>query len=395
MVPALYPSSFSLAACPADEAGLHSCTRTPYSPFLKYLFVAVFAFLLVPVQAQNYFANADFEQLNNCTEYHQDCSSEAWFNIRPAVTPLINFKSVPHPAGGKDLLIVQVENVFKPVTNRSFVYTMFCCPLVKGKTYRLSCYVNSGGKGFYGIDFYLRHKEFTSDNFQPDSVQPTIHIPAEAVTNLLGTWNFVQADYIATGDERFFLVGNLSKQTFEFRSYERMNAGGDVFYFIDDISFRPLFPEPLCKEFELNKKKLYAQNLRHTERALVDAEPEIITDTITVPAIFFETDKAILKPAFRKLIDSLAAQLANKNIVSIHIEGHTDNAGTTAHNVVLSKNRAEAVRNYFLRKMTAGKENIFAQGKGEAFPVADNATPAGMAKNRRVEIILAYTNRSE
>ncbi len=362
--------------------------------FIRYIIVLLVICIASSASAQNYFANANFEDLNNCTEYHQDCSSEAWFYLRPAVTPLINFRTVPHPASGKDLLIVQVENIVTPVVKRSFIYTMFCCPLQKGKAYKISCYINTNQKSFYGLDFYMRNKEFTSDNFQPDSVAADIHIPADAVTNLLGEWNYVEATYVAKGDERFFLLGNLSKQAYDFPRYNRMNDAGDVFYFIDDISFRPVNPEPICAQFEKNRKKLYEQNLRHTERVLVDPEPKLITDTVTVPAVFFETDKAILKPSFKKLIDSLVIKLKDKRVVSIKIEGHTDNAGTTAHNLVLSNQRSESVRSYFIKRSPAYKDLSSAQGKGESFPVAENTTPAGMAKNRRVEIILTYTNRS-
>ena len=368
----------------------HSCAASLFSTFFL-----ICLFFSAPASAQNYLTNSNFEDLNNCTEYHQDCSSEAWFNIRPAVTPLINFRTVPPPAAGKDLLIVQVENIQKPVVKRSFVYTMFCCPLQKGKKYKLSFYINSGGKSFYGIDFYMRKKEFTSDNFQADSVEADIHIPADAVTNLFGEWNYIEVYYTARGDEKFLLVGNLSKQRFEFSSYQRMNDAGDVFYFIDDIAFRPLNAEPLCAQFEKNRRKLYEQNLRHTEHALVDAEPEIITDTVTVPAVFFETDKAVLKPAFRKLIDSLVLKLTDKNIIKIKIEGHTDNAGATAHNLILSQQRSESVRSYFTRKLPAETNKISAEGKGEAFPVTPNTNAAGMAKNRRVEIILTYSSRKE
>ncbi|MFN0081011.1 MAG: hypothetical protein ACKVOM_00705 [Ferruginibacter sp.] len=287
--------------------------------------------------AQNFFANADFETLNNCTEYHQDCSSEAWFYIRPSATPLVTSNAVPQPFSGKDLLILPVENIYDPLKKRQFVYTMFCCPLKKGENYKLSFYINTGGKSFYGMDFYMRKKEFTSANFFQDSVIASIHISVTDIVNEFQGWNYIEKNYTATGDEKFCLLGNLSKQKFDFLPYNRMNKNGDVFYFIDDIVFKPLEQQPLCPDFKNNLDKLHGQNLRHTELVLVDEASEILKDTITVPAVFFEIDKAVLKPSFKNLLDSLIDKLKNKNLVNIFIEGHTDSKGTAQHYFIKRK----------------------------------------------------------
>lgn len=346
------------------------------------------------LKAQNLLVNADFEELNNCTEYHQDCSPEAWFYIKPSVTPLINNNAVPRPFSGKDLLTVPMENVYSALNKRTFIYTMFCCPLQKGKNYKLSFYINTAGNSFYGIDFYMRNKEFNSQNFFPDSVKPTIHISKEDIVNELKGWNYVETIYTAKGDEKFFLLGNLQKQKFDFVSYQRMNKGGDVFYFMDDISFSSVTPDLLCKEYKKNAENLYAQNFRHTESALVEnvvAVKTIVSDTITVPAVFFETDKDILKPSFKKLIDELAFKFMNKNISSVQIEGHTDNTGSEQRNIILSQLRAESVRKYFIKKIPATADIVFAEGKAAKFPVADNGNEKGRTKNRRVQIIISYT----
>lgn len=193
--------------------------------------------------AQNYFANPDFEEYNLCIEYQQLCSAAAWFYIQPAATPLINLKMVPQPFNGRDLLLVPVENVFTKVAKRAFVYTKFCCPLQKGKNYKLTFYIHTGGKKFYGIDFYFRKKEFLSNNFFADSIQPSIRIAIHDSLLKINEWNYVETFYTATGDERFCLVGNLSKSAFDFKPNARMNKAGDIFYFIDNISFSSVLPE--------------------------------------------------------------------------------------------------------------------------------------------------------
>jgi outer membrane protein OmpA-like peptidoglycan-associated protein len=362
------------------------------SPFFLFIFFSVVFSL--PIKSQNLFFNSDFEELNLCTEYSQLCSSAAWFYIQPAVTPIIKAGTVPQPLSGKDLLILPIENIYAKPIKRTYVYSMFACPLQKDKKYKLIFYLHTNGKKFYSIDFYMRKKEFLSNNFNADTVQPSIHIDDTTLIKNSNGWNYIEIIYTAKGDEKYCLIGNLSKAKFSFNGNARMNKTGDIFYFIDDISLKPLIAEAICNNYNKNKEKTYAQHLRHTERTETIEEPllpEFVTDTITVPAVFFETDKAILKPAFKKLIDNLLVKFKGRNISKIDIEGHTDNTGTTERNIVLSKERAEAVRNYFGLRYPLLKENIFAFGKAANFPIADNNTAEGRAKNRRVQIILTYT----
>lgn len=345
-------------------------------------------------KAQNLFFNSDFEELNLCTELNQYCSTAAWFYLKPALTPLIHLAPIPEPLSGKDLLIVPIENVYKQNATRHYVYTRFACPLQKNKQYKFSFYLHTGGLKFQGVDFYMRRKEFLSNNFSVDTIAPSIHFFDSTMIVNVKKWNYVEYIYTATGDEYFCMIGNLSKTKFGFSSANRMNKAGDIFYFMDDISCKPLIPTPYCNNYERNKILTYEQHLRHSERTILEempALPEFIVDTITVPSVFFETDKAILKPAFKKLIDNLVLKFKLRNIAKIDIEGHTDNTGTEEHNVELSNNRAVAVMDYLIKKAPQIKDNIFATGKAASFPIADNATIEGRAKNRRVQIILTYT----
>ncbi len=74
--------------------------------------------------------------------------------------------------------------------------------------------------------------------------------------------------------------------------------------------------------------------------------------------------------------------------INLRIEGYTDSTGSDELNQRLSRERAESVRG-FLEKQGVAAGRMTAVGYGPKFPVADNATPEGRAKNRRVEIVLA------
>ncbi len=106
-------------------------------------------------------------------------------------------------------------------------------------------------------------------------------------------------------------------------------------------------------------------------------------------AIEFETGKASFTPTAAKVLNDLLDQAAVTNL-SVQIQGHTDNVGDPTANLALSKARAEAVKNFLMQNApnTFTNERVQSRGFGDTQPIADNATAAGKAKNRRVEILL-------
>ena len=68
--------------------------------------------------------------------------------------------------------------------------------------------------------------------------------------------------------------------------------------------------------------------------------------------------------------------------------GHTDSSGAEAYNMTLSKNRAFAVTNYFTQTKGLASTRFTTNWFGEEQPIADNATPEGRAKNRRVNLAI-------
>jgi outer membrane protein OmpA-like peptidoglycan-associated protein len=99
------------------------------------------------------------------------------------------------------------------------------------------------------------------------------------------------------------------------------------------------------------------------------------TDTL------FATDSASLTAAGRKRLQDF---FLNGGAFGYAIYGHTDSRGSAAHNMALSQRRAQAVAQV-AGSVGAPVERV--AGLGEGHPVASNRTAAGMAKNRRVEIV--------
>lgn len=109
---------------------------------------------------------------------------------------------------------------------------------------------------------------------------------------------------------------------------------------------------------------------------------------VAVYGIYFDTDKATLKPESDKALTEMAKYLKDNASVNVYIVGHTDNTGDLNHNNTLSKARAEAVVNELASKYQIAKTRLIAQGVGPLSPVASNKTEEGKAKNRRVEMVL-------
>lgn len=101
--------------------------------------------------------------------------------------------------------------------------------------------------------------------------------------------------------------------------------------------------------------------------------------------VTFDVGSATLKPEFRATLDKVAESLIQYPNSLIDVYGHTDSTGSDAFNQTLSENRARTVMNYLIMKNVPAAR-IRSQGFGETMPIADNGTPEGRSKNRRVEI---------
>jgi outer membrane protein OmpA-like peptidoglycan-associated protein len=110
--------------------------------------------------------------------------------------------------------------------------------------------------------------------------------------------------------------------------------------------------------------------------------------------VTFDVGSSTLKPAFRETLDKIAASMVQYPDSLIDVYGHTDSTGSDAYNQTLSENRARTVADYLTYKGVAAAR-IRSKGFGETMPIADNATDAGRAKNRRVEVKIVPVTQEE
>lgn len=152
---------------------------------------------------------------------------------------------------------------------------------------------------------------------------------------------------------------------------------------------------PVGKDYMYNVSKdgylFYSENFSLESKEgnqpyLLDVQLSKIKEGISIVLknIFFETNKADLKPESKTELNKLVDLLTKNITLKIEIGGHTDNVGADADNLKLSDARAKSVMAYLITNGISA-DRLTAKGYGETLPIADNATPEGRAQNRRTE----------
>jgi OOP family OmpA-OmpF porin len=99
----------------------------------------------------------------------------------------------------------------------------------------------------------------------------------------------------------------------------------------------------------------------------------------------FQTGKAVILPMSFAVLDAVVTSLKEWPEVKVEVQGHTDITGSAETNRLLSQQRAETVKQYFIDH-GIDASRLTAVGYGPDAPVGDNKTAAGRAMNRRVEL---------
>lgn len=110
--------------------------------------------------------------------------------------------------------------------------------------------------------------------------------------------------------------------------------------------------------------------------------------------VLFDYDKAALKPEAEQALKKVAVVLSQFPESKVTVEGYTDAKGPKSVNMQLSRDRAQAVKDWLVKNGGVMAANISTKGFGEQYPVAANTNkdgsdnPLGRALNRRVSIIV-------
>lgn len=163
-------------------------------------------------------------------------------------------------------------------------------------------------------------------------------------------------------------------------AYLKLSKAGKTYWVI-------VFPRGSGSYYELTiveKADMKQEILADAKSLMSDIETK---GSASVYGIYFDFDKADIKPESEPAIKEIAKLLQENKGLKLYVVGHTDNVGTIDYNMKLSKARADAVMKELVTKYKIFADRLKAYGVGSLAPVASNKTEDGRAKNRRVELV--------
>ena len=126
------------------------------------------------------------------------------------------------------------------------------------------------------------------------------------------------------------------------------------------------------------------ENLFERDEARVSREGNELV--LRLVGLVFESGSAEIAPEHRGLLQKVAQAAAVFPRSQIVVEGHTDAYGSDDTNMTLSRERADAVRDYLADELGIPSFRTTAEGYGETQPIANNETPQGRERNRRIDV---------
>ena len=160
--------------------------------------------------------------------------------------------------------------------------------------------------------------------------------------------------------------------------YLVLPLGKNYGYYIDDERYFPV-----SNNIDLSHE---TKNISIEKNILLTSYKQMIEEGLAVQVnnLFFPVNKWDLLPQSENELIRVASIIKERNI-RVEISGHTDSTGDAKKNMVLSKQRADAVREFLIKQGCNGAL-LVAKGYGATRPIADNQTEEGKQQNRRVEL---------
>ncbi|MFQ5864316.1 MAG: OmpA family protein [bacterium] len=153
---------------------------------------------------------------------------------------------------------------------------------------------------------------------------------------------------------------------------------------------------------ELQEKRLKLEMKRRREEQIKSVEQMFRPDQafvlrkgndliLRLIGLTFPSGKSVIEPEYFSLLATVQRAIRKFPNASLTIEGHTDSIGDDRYNENLSYERAMAVKKYLLANMGLDESRVTAVGYGESRPIASNETRQGRAQNRRIDVVLTFT----
>lgn len=377
------------------------------------LFLTIGGLCTIGSAQENLLVNGGFEDVNTCTEYRSECGVEGWFYLKDVKAQMLANDDNKPGLGKNSFGLYYSWNGYTGFT--PLIGALLPCGLQAGKKYTftgmISAKLNNRLELKPGITtgkkFFVPKRPF-SQELNPDTISQLTRIPSSDLFRF-------EYSFTATGDEKYLTFGTFIKE--DSGGAQKKLIGVQTISLLAD-NFQLLASdndEVPCVDFDVNKAKIYGYDFRHKEmdyslygKGELDIPVEkkdsssvttrrkqtttLKADTLKLGDVFFDFNKAELKPAAVEMLAAFFSKNDPVHIDSIYIEGHTDSIGTDQQNMELSYQRCQSVRDW-LTTANARMERIEIHPFGRSRPVATNQTAKGRSLNRRVEIIILRSAR--
>ena len=361
--------------------------------------IFLLSILLISSKAfsQELLVNGNFEEENLCSEFKVKCAPEGWIYTVPSFNYYMKDAQQAHSGSFYVAIIAGHKH---RTMYRTFVRTRLLCRLQKDKMYKLKLFVQSQHPVLDSIGVYFSSYDFLFEKQPYYKIKPSAYLRDGIKKPVAGnnTWQEVEINYKATGQEAFMTLGNFSKK--DVTGATGFANENNFYIFFDEVSLKPLdINERLCADWAKTRDAIYAQDERHEHLTrwinqykqnpppveLATSTKVIKIDTFIVPDVLFATNHYLLNQHSIAVLDSFIRHINELQLDSIVIHGHTDSRGNEIFNQELSWKRAASVTAYIKKKVPA---SYYTLGWGSRKPIADNRSVVGRQRNRRVEIYL-------
>lgn len=151
-----------------------------------------------------------------------------------------------------------------------------------------------------------------------------------------------------------------------------------------EVQVYSTYSEPTVKERKVTIQEKQCCSLDEMYDMILGGEDISMKKVCAFSDITFDFDKATIRPESKEYLDKFVTVLMKFQSIKLSIIGHTDNIGDSQYNLQLSRKRAEAVAQYFIKSgIDSGRLRCY--GYGSRQPLTDNSNPQARAMNRRVE----------
>ncbi|MBC2713568.1 MAG: OmpA family protein [Desulfosarcina sp.] len=251
-------------------------------------------------------------------------------------------------------------------------------------------------------------------NMKPEEIVFMVEKHLHTISVELGAQDMRDQDYQTQLDNIIGSVESLkSDRTFMSEKNQALQAemetlNADYRAQIDALNLRVATLEGKTREDQMAKERMARERMAVEQRLAAErkfnqlyvavrnyfekSEAEVYKQenqlVIRLKAMQFPVGKSIIMPENYALLSKAQKAIRTFDDPRVIVEGHTDTTGSDEVNTLLSQQRAEAVREYMIANQTLPPDSISAVGYGSERPLASNATSAGRAINRRIDILI-------